>query len=104
MAVPHYAYLKMEMPGPKGIITVAGDFRRSIECARASSQLAEALIIAEELEEIKRKVDFAQQNLEKAQRTTSESSFQPDKDAKKIRLDEAHLDRIVIIGTGLDSK
>ena len=76
MAVPHYAYLKMKMPGPKGIITVSGDYRRSIECARASSKLAEALVIAEELEEIKRKVDFAKQNLEQAQRTGSESSFQ----------------------------
>ena len=26
MGVLHYAYLKMKMPGPKGIITVAGDY------------------------------------------------------------------------------
>ena len=75
MAVPHYAYLKMKMPGPKGIITVSGDYKRSIECARANAKLAEALVIAEELEEIKHKVDFAKQNLEKAQRSTSESIF-----------------------------
>ena len=104
IAVPHYAYLKMKMPGPNGIITISGDYRRSIECARASSKLAEALVIAEELEEIKRKFDFAQQNLEKAQRTASESSFQTDKDTKKIRLDEAQLDHVVVIGAGLDRK
>ncbi|XP_020169631.1 uncharacterized protein [Aegilops tauschii subsp. strangulata] len=33
MAVPHYAYLKMKLPGPKGLITVAGDYRKSLECA-----------------------------------------------------------------------
>ena len=36
MAVPHYAYLKMKMPGPKGIITVAGCYKRSMECASAA--------------------------------------------------------------------
>jgi hypothetical protein len=48
MAVPHYAYLKMKHPGPKGMITVLGCFKKSLACARASSQLAEALVIAEE--------------------------------------------------------
>ena len=63
-SVPHYAYLKMKMPGPKGIITVSGDFKRSIDCAKHSSELVQALVIVQELEEIKRKVDFAKQNLE----------------------------------------
>jgi hypothetical protein len=48
MAVLHYAYLKMKLPGPRGVITVAGCYKKSIECARASSKLAEALFIAEE--------------------------------------------------------
>jgi hypothetical protein len=48
MAVPHYAYLKMTLPGPRGVITVAGCYKKSIECARASSKLAEALVITEE--------------------------------------------------------
>jgi hypothetical protein len=30
MAVPHYAYLKMKLPGPRGAITVSGCFRKSI--------------------------------------------------------------------------
>ncbi|KAM0925026.1 hypothetical protein ACQ4PT_004461 [Festuca glaucescens] len=33
MAVPHYGYLKMKLPGPKGVITIAGDYRRSMACA-----------------------------------------------------------------------
>jgi hypothetical protein len=48
MAVPHYAYLKMKLPGPKGVITVSRCFKKSLKCAKASSQLAEALVIAEE--------------------------------------------------------
>jgi hypothetical protein len=37
MAVPHYAYLKMKLPGPRGMITVSGCFKKTMECARASS-------------------------------------------------------------------
>ena len=48
MVVPHYAYLKMKMPSSKGIITIAGDYKKSSECAAASSRLAESLVIAEE--------------------------------------------------------
>jgi hypothetical protein len=48
MAVPHYAYLKMKLPGPRGVITVSGYYKKLIECTRASSKLAEALVIAEE--------------------------------------------------------
>jgi hypothetical protein len=40
MAVPHYAYLKMKLRGPRGVITVTGCYKKSIECARASSKLA----------------------------------------------------------------
>ena len=59
MAVPHYSYLKMKMPSSKGIITVAGDYRKSIECAMASSRLVEALVVAEEKKMLERVVAMA---------------------------------------------
>jgi hypothetical protein len=34
MAVPHYTYLVLKMPGPKGIITVKGSFEVSDLCDR----------------------------------------------------------------------
>jgi hypothetical protein len=42
MAVPHYAYLKMKLPGPKGVITITRSFKKSLACAKESSQLADA--------------------------------------------------------------
>jgi hypothetical protein len=27
MAVPHYTYLKMKLPGPRGVITIAGCYK-----------------------------------------------------------------------------
>jgi hypothetical protein len=37
MAVLHYAYLKMKLPGPRGVIIVSGCFKKLMECTRASS-------------------------------------------------------------------
>ena len=48
MVVPHYAYLKMKLPSPCGIITVVRNYKKSSECALAGSKLAESLVIAEE--------------------------------------------------------
>ena len=59
MAVPHYAYLKMKMPSSKGIITIAGAYKKSTECAAASSRLAESLMVAEEKKMLERVVAMA---------------------------------------------
>ena len=59
MAVPHYAYLKMKMPGTKGIITVSGDYKKSVACAAASSRLAVSLVIAAERKLLDRVVAMA---------------------------------------------
>jgi hypothetical protein len=32
MAIPHYTYMILKMPGPQGIITVCGDFQGAAEC------------------------------------------------------------------------
>jgi hypothetical protein len=48
MASTHVAYLKMKMSGPRRVITIIGDYKRSMACATAGSNLAETLIIAEE--------------------------------------------------------
>ena len=41
MAIPHYAYLMLKMPGPKGVITVHGDFDRSNSCDREFRKISE---------------------------------------------------------------
>ncbi|XP_020164949.1 uncharacterized protein [Aegilops tauschii subsp. strangulata] len=59
MAAPHYAYVKMKLPGPKGLITITGDYRKSLECARDGAKLAESLVIAEERRQLDRIVALA---------------------------------------------
>jgi hypothetical protein len=41
MAVPHYTYLVLKMPGPKGIITVKGSFEVSDQCDKEFHKMAQ---------------------------------------------------------------
>jgi hypothetical protein len=41
MAVPHYTYLVLKMPGPKGIITVKGSFELSDLCDKEFHKMAQ---------------------------------------------------------------
>jgi hypothetical protein len=42
--VPNYKYLKLKIPGPKGIITVGTTYKRTYECDAECFQFAEATI------------------------------------------------------------
>ncbi|KAK1618018.1 hypothetical protein QYE76_023535 [Lolium multiflorum] len=107
MAVPHYGYLKMKLPGPKGVITVAGDYRRSMECATQSSKMAQTLVIAAEKQLISDAVAMAkaaQSGMPAVGNPAGTTHFQPANDTKKILLDPAQPDKFVTIGAGLSSK
>jgi hypothetical protein len=41
MAVPHYSYLILKMPGPRGIITVKGSFKLSDLCNKEFHKMAQ---------------------------------------------------------------
>jgi hypothetical protein len=102
MAVPHYAYLKMKLLRPRGVIAVMGSFKKSLPCAKESSQLAETLVIAEEKRQLLHRVELAQQDVPVRQSPVEQ--FKPANNTKKILLDESDPSKYVIIGTGLSAK
>ncbi|XP_073357992.1 uncharacterized protein [Aegilops tauschii subsp. strangulata] len=107
MAVPHYAYLKMKMPGPKGIITIADDYQKSLACVAASSRLTESLVIAEEKRLLDRMVAMAGEKPDMPsdpKDTEAQGSFPPAKETKKIALDPTHPERFAVISSNLDNK
>jgi hypothetical protein len=54
MAVPHYTYLVLKMPGPKGIITVKGSFKVSDLCDKEFHKMAQNFgMIANYAEKVK---------------------------------------------------
>jgi hypothetical protein len=40
MAVPHYVYLLLKMPGQSGVLTLRGDFKKSYDCNQEAIQYA----------------------------------------------------------------
>jgi hypothetical protein len=107
MISTHVAYLKMKMPGPNGIISISGDYKRAIQCASAGSNLAESLVIAAEKKKLLEVVAMAQS----AQRGMTElinpemtAAFEVPKETKKISIDPEYPERKAIIGAGLDEK
>jgi hypothetical protein len=109
MASTHAAYLKMKMPGPRGVITIIGDYKRSMACATTGSNLAETPIIAEEKKRLKRAVEIAEmvvagKPMSGMTNPNGTTSFQVAKEVKKVALDELFPERHALIGTGLDPK
>ena len=86
------------------MITIAGCFRRLMECASAGSNLAEALIIAEEKRVIMHNVAMAPQDIPTSSKPAGEGAFQPAKETKRILLDPSDPTKFVTIGANLDSK
>ena len=50
MAISNYIYNKLKMPGPNGVITIAGSFKMAQECEAGEATFAEAVLYGEELQ------------------------------------------------------
>ena len=73
MARPCYVYLKLKMPGPKGVITVTGSRQRMEECLQQGSKIADEQMAMVELEEYKKNVDPS--DLLRSKKPAVESTF-----------------------------
>src|ERR1041385_2148606 len=52
MAVPHYAYLKLKMPGSSGVLTINGSFIKSDQCDHEFHRISDTFEAKQELREI----------------------------------------------------
>ena len=103
-------YLKMKIPGPNDVITVTGDFRKSLECTSAGGSLPVSQVIETEKRQLGKVIAMAQaQNkaplpVGPAKRADEESAFQSAKDSKKVALDPSDSTKFVVVGAGLSDK
>jgi hypothetical protein len=98
MVVPDYTYLKLKIPGPKGIIIVGPTYQCAHECDAECFQFAEAIIRSERLRTEPRSEDQDVPELSKQ----AACSFEPAKDVKDaVTSDDG---RTLRIGTTLDPK
>ena len=52
MAVPHYTYMVLKMPGPQGIITLCGNIKQSVICEHENHSLVQSVQATAELDRI----------------------------------------------------
>jgi len=49
MAIPNYTYLKVKIPGPKGVITVSSSYEQAYECNVECVEYEEAIMSSAKL-------------------------------------------------------
>ena len=103
MARPCYVYLKLKMPGPKGVITVTGNQQKAEECFQKGSKIADAQMAAVELQEYQKSADPS--DLLRAKKPAIDSAFQSTGETKPIHIHPTDPNAASThISTTLDSK
>jgi hypothetical protein len=102
MAVSHYVYLKMKLPGPRGVITITGCYKKSMECMKASSKLAKALVITEEKRQLLQRVALTQPG--RSAPSQPASNLKPANDSKKILPEVDKMAKAIVSEVGLSAK
>ena len=84
MARPCYVYLKLKMPGPKGVITITGNQKKAEECFQKGSKIADAQTAMVELQEYQKTADPS--DLLRAKKPATESAFQSFCETKPVHI------------------
>jgi hypothetical protein len=103
VAIPHYSYMILKMPGPQGIITVRADFQGAVECFRGAIQAALTAgppTTSSVQEDTKPEEDLTIPT-NKAKVVTS---MRPIEETKRINLGFADERKTAIISSSLDDK
>jgi len=100
MDIPNYTYLKLKMPGPKGVITVSSSYEHAYECDVECLEYREAI---ENSTELASKLEaLAAEALEPK---CHAGSFEPAEGTKKIPLDPNGSDgKVLTISADLNPK
>jgi hypothetical protein len=105
MEIPHYAYLVLKMPGPRGIISIRGDIKQAFDCDRESCEIANGLTTSTELQELKQALAESPPDLVMPEAKTYETSIQPEDTLNKtIPLSMEEPSKVAHIGNSLDPK
>ena len=98
---PNYTYLKLKMPGPKGVITVGSTFSHAFTCDREHYELATAVINSAELPRLGESSTPAVPDCNKP---TSLSALRPLEETKAVGIDPTNPTKMVRIMTQLTAK
>ena len=100
MAIPNYTYLKLKMPGPRGVITIGTSFQRAYECEVECCGHASVVIASEELAALKEEVVEEAPDAKR-----SPGSFKSMEGSKEVLVDPSSSEgKKAHVGTALSSE
>ena len=70
---PCYVYLKLKMPGPRGVITITGNRQKAEECFQKGTKIADAQMAADEMQEYRKNADPS--DLLRSKKPATDSAF-----------------------------
>jgi hypothetical protein len=100
MAVPHYAYLTLKIPGPKGTITVQSSFEVSNTCDKEFNRLGQTFGMTAEYARLKGETDH--NVLRDVGRSLPDQAFNATQDSKKIQVHPTDPNKTTSIAVNLD--
>src|SRR3954463_4537737 len=103
-ARPCDIYNKLKIPGPNGMITVTGSFKKAQECALGEAAFAESVLSGEEMKGYRALVNPEEMHTTKKQISDHESSFNSAQDTKKVDLVPGDSSKQVSMGSNLNNK
>ncbi|KAK1649017.1 hypothetical protein QYE76_066822 [Lolium multiflorum] len=99
-----YIYNKLKIPGPYGMITVSGDYKKARDCEEGEAAFAESVISGEELQGYRAAVDPTEMQITKKQISEQKTSFKAAIETKKHDLVEGDDSKQVSVGANMDPK
>nr|ABA97711.1 retrotransposon protein, putative, Ty3-gypsy subclass [Oryza sativa Japonica Group] len=102
MAVPHYTYMMMKMPGPRGVISLWSNIKQAVTCDKERCEMAQTREITLAREEIRLAASTANEG--EVPVTKMPKSGESDAKTKKIPLDPSDPTKTAVIGAELDCK
>jgi hypothetical protein len=100
-ARPCYIYNQLKMPGPEGVITVYGSFKKTKEYEEGEATFVEAYLSGEEFKEIHAATDPSEMLSSKQEVSTSPPIFKPIVDTKQVELVVGDAAKTTSVGTNL---
>ncbi|XP_066311513.1 uncharacterized protein [Miscanthus floridulus] len=101
MAIPNYTYLKLEMPGSNGIITVGSTFSYAFTCNHENFELTTAVVNSAKLPQLR---ESSTPVVLDCNKSTSLAAFRPNEETKAVGIDPTNPTKTVRIGTQLPAK
>jgi hypothetical protein len=100
MAVPHYAYLALQIPGPKGVIIVQGRFEVSNTCDKEFNKMAQSFAMTAEYARLKGEPDH--NVLPDVSRSLPDQAFDATQDSNKYWVHPTDPNKTTSIAVNLD--